>query len=216
MTSLPFNSDNEQIGCVKMTAEEAAKIAKQTTENELAKLAEIMKNQKLPARNDVLDEVEFDSDVSDTEDSSDDEDFVPSKRKRNSSSNSIQLHQNVESKMYVDNQNLWKKIHKYGIELNRVQKELHYLQLELNNKTIEYNKQKEQCKTIETFTNENKKLQTKLIYFKVFNYYCIFLITTFAIDYSTRHMFFENIFHLCYLWTKLIYQMCIFLQNQLT
>ena len=199
MPSPPYNSDNEEVGCVKMTPEEAAKIARQTTENELAKLAEIIKNKKIPARNDVS---ESESD-SDTDDSSD-EDFVPSKRKR--TNNSIQLQQNVESKMYVDNQNLWKKIHKYGIELNRVQKELHYLQLELNNKTIDCNKSKEQLVTIETLTYENKKL-------KLFYYYGLFLLLIFVIDYGTHHMFFENVFHLFYLGTKLIYEMSILLQN---
>ena len=178
--------DNTQF-CTKVSADEAKKQMQETTQAELAKLAELMKTQKLPVRRDIMsDEESVNSDDSD----SDDEDYVPSKRKR---THKPVLQQDVESKMYLDNQNLWKKIHKYGIELNRNQKELHYLQLELNNKTVDCNELKDKCRSIDILTEQNQKLNKTLLIFKIWNYFYFFMLCLVATDYVSEHTFFEYI-----------------------
>ena len=141
-----ISETEEPISCVKVSQEEAARSCKETTEAELSKLAKLIQTRKIPPRRDISSDEE--SEMIDSE--SDYEEHIPTSKiqKRNKS-------QNVESKMYIDNQQLWKKIHKYGIELNKVEKELHYMQLELNNKTIFCNELQEKCKTIIFLENKS-------------------------------------------------------------
>lgn len=184
MSSTPVQ---DPISCKKVSKEEAQKQMRETTEAELAKLAELMKTQKIPQRDDVMSEEENDTD--DTTDSDDDSDYVPSKRKRNSTKQ-MQFQQNVEAKMYSDNQKLHKKIHKYGLELHRVQKELHYIQLELNNKTLECNELKIKSRQVEIYENSNKTLCKKLKFFQLCNIVNLVIVFSAFIDYKSAHAFF--------------------------
>ena len=196
----------EPISCVKVSPEEAARTSKETTEAELSKLAELMKTKKIPPRRHISSDEESETSYSD----SDDEDYIPKSKtqKRNKP-------QNVESKMYIDNQQLWKKIHKYGIELNKVQKELHYMQLELNNKSIECNELQEKCKTIVVFENKNKELSKKNNHLTICNLIYFFLLFCTFIDYSVGHIFFEKVFYFMFIVFKQTLNICVILHNKL-
>ena len=175
------------VSCTKVSPEEAERKMRETTEAELAKLAELMKTQKIPARKDVM----SDSEESDSDDS-DDEDYIPSKRKRVSKPQHV-VQQDVESKMYIDNQKLWQKIHKYGIELNRAEKELHYMQLELNNKTVECNEMKSLNKELISVNHTNTKLKKQLWNMQYYLYFYVFLLFMCIVDYICDHTFFPNV-----------------------
>ena len=211
MTSTPEKCEGS---CAKVSVEEAQKQMKETTEAELSKLAELMKTHRIPVRQDVMSEEEINTDTSDSEESEYDSDYVPSKRKRQSTK-SMHLQQDVESKMYIDNQKLWKKIHKYGIELNRHQKELHYMQLELNNKNIECNDYKQKCKNIDILLEKNKIIYQRLIYIRYYNIFYAFLLALCAIDYIKQHTFFPKVGSLVFFVTKLFFVFCMKLQNKL-
>tara|TARA_B110000977_G_scaffold189690_1_gene259567 strand:- start:1732 stop:2316 length:585 start_codon:yes stop_codon:yes gene_type:complete len=174
--------------CIKVSAEEAKKQMENTTRNELAKLSELIKTQKIPDRRDVLSEEELDTDY--TSDYTTDEECMPAKRKRKTTK-SVRFQQDVESKMYTDNQILWKKIHKYGIELNRSEKEFRYIQLELNNMTVQRNEYAETCKCIEDYTKHNKNLVKRLNFYKFLHIVHTILLICYAIDYNTRNTFFK-------------------------
>ena len=178
----------EPISCVKVSSEEAQRKMRETTETELAKLAEIMKTQKIPSRNEVISDTETSD--SDNDDCSDYEDYIPSKRKRISKQSIVP--QDVESKMYIDNQKLWQKIHKYGIELNRTEKELHYMQLELNNKTVECNEMKNLNKELISVNYTNTKLKKQLWNMQIYFYFYVFLLFMCIVDYICDHTFFPK------------------------
>lgn len=179
------------VTCVKVSAEEAKRQMEETTKAELAKLTQLMKTQKIPERRDIMSENDSDSE---SDYSSSDEDYVPSKRKRISPSQSLQV--DVESKMYVDNQNLWKKIHKYGLELHRSQKELHYMQLELNNKCIEYNTLELECKKIDEYKERCATVTSTKDLLIIFLYAQIFINALFIIDYASNHKFFPFYYYM--------------------
>jgi hypothetical protein len=201
-----ISETEEPISCVKVSQEEAARSCKETTEAELSKLAKLIQTRKIPPRRDISSDEE--SEMIDSE--SDYEEHIPTSKiqKRNKS-------QNVESKMYIDNQQLWKKIHKYGIELNKVEKELHYMQLELNNKTIFCNELQEKCKTIIFLENKNYELFKKINYLRICILIYFFLLFCIVIDYSVDHTFFTKTFHLILFLVKQMLKASVILHNKL-
>ena len=210
MTSTP---ENHESNCAKVSVEDAQKQMKETTESELAKLAELMKTQKIPSRYDIISDEEIDTSTS--EDSDFDSDYVQPQKRRRQSTKSMHIQQDVESKMYIDNQKLWKKIHKYGIELNKHQKELHYMQLELNNKSIECNDYKQKCKDIDLLLEENKTIYNKLIYIRYYNVFYSIIIAFCAIDYIKQHTFFPKVGSFVYFCNQVFFSFCTNLQNKL-
>ena len=200
MSNIPESAE-VPVSCVKVSPEEAKRQMQDTTEAELAKLAELMKTQKFSGRKDVMSESESNHSE---DDDSDDEDYIPAKRKRVS-----KAHQDVESKMYIDNQKLWQKIHKYGIELNRTEKELHYMQLELNNKTVECNDLKNVNKAlVEVQTTNTRLVKTNrilVVYLKLM----LFVLLMTSVDYAYEHTFFPS------MWSC-VKKLSIFCHNYLT
>ena len=187
------------ISCVKVTPEESEKEMRATTETELEKLAEMLKTQKIPEYNNIMSESSINSDISD----SDDEDYIPPKRKRNTNK-AMNYFQNVETKMYNDNQKLWKKIHQNGIELNRVEKELHYTKLELNNKIIECNDYRKRAVNTKIFEEKCTRLQKDMKYVQFCNLLYVIFLFFIALDYSTKHTLLDHIVT----YSKYTYTLC--------
>ena len=182
MSTTPVADKEVPVSCVRVSSEQANESMKQTTEAELAKLAELMKTQKIPPRRDIESDSDCDSDESDNDSS--DEDYIPSKRKRVSQN---ALSASVETKMYKDNQELWKKINKYSLELNRTQKELHYLQLELNNKILECNDLKDTNSELVTVKKKFiSEMNHQMQYMKLYNMYILITLSIFT------NLFFNN------------------------
>lgn len=177
----------EPVSCVKVSSAEAKASMKSTTEAELAKLAQTLKNQKPIEREDhILSDDENDDSNCDSDSS--EEDYIPEKKYKRKSK-----HQSVEIKMYNDNQDLWRKIHKYSIELNKTQKQLNYLQLENNNKNIEIIEFKSKMQKNDIIYSENKLLKLKYVVVFWAMILSTFLNIVLLIDYQSEHVFFHYV-----------------------
>jgi hypothetical protein len=210
MNATPDIQETTPISCVKVSPEEADLKMRETTQKELTKLAELMKTQKLPVREDIIESDEEESSC-DSE-SEDDEDYVPTKRKRTSKEHNGYV--SVESKMYQDNQKLWKRIHKYGIELNKTHKELHYMQLELNNKHIECEEEKSKSNTVDIYQKSNKQIKQELKRIYFFNFIYQLTIICFLLDYSSSHVFFRLSRHFCITYAKMFFEFCVSINHK--
>lgn len=124
----------------------------ETVTPELEKHARAIKEQGFPMKkNNPELEVSSESE-SDMSDSESDSDYAPKKK-----SHKKQIPTGMDM-IYIDNQNLWKKLAKVKGELNIVEERLRYLQLEHNNKVVDIADQKE---TISNLKNEIKVQKTQ-------------------------------------------------------
>ena len=107
-----------------------------------------------------------DLEMSTDSDSESDSDFEPERKRKSFKKN---LH--GMDMLYVDNQNLWKKLAKVKSELNVVEERLRYLQLEHNNKIVDISDLKQSNSNLKT---DVKIYKTQNIQIVKSNKYIIF------------------------------------------
>lgn len=123
-----------------VSPEEAAKVSEEKTKKELEKLQKDIQKNGFQNPSDIDDsdsdsqtdtDSDSDSDYTYESESESDVEYVKKTKKKKKKQPSM------DTRMYNDNQNLWKKIQKLEGSLKKTEKELRYMKYEHNNKCIE-------------------------------------------------------------------------------
>ena len=152
------------------TSEEAKEVTNKTTEEQLLLLADALK--ATPSDNMELKDDNIP--IDDTSDS--DEDYAPIEKKRKQISKSSVL--SASDRIYMDNQDLWNKLSKTTAQFERTEERLRYVQLDLNTKHVDFEKQKIELKRLRIISaNQLKELKCVKYYYSTVWIYLYILFT---------------------------------------
>lgn len=170
---------------VQYSSEDAKKKMEETTRQELEKLMQEVKNkEKLP-------KVESESFESESESESEEE-YIPKVKKRKMND---RRDIDVNSKMYNDNQMLWKKCANLEKERASIEIKYHYAKLDLNNALLEVGKFKSEKSVNEKNLKELEVMKRVVILFKVYVLLSVFLYMNIGVDYVSGHIYFRFIYN---------------------
>lgn len=150
----------------KITVDTSNKIVEDTTEQQLADMASRVKE---AGRAVFDDNVPYGSDEDSSNDDTSDDDYIPPVNNRCTDRSNVL---SASDRIYMDNQNLWKKMTKASATSERLEERIRYLQLDMNNKIVECDKHvknvtrlKELCKEHQTIIRSNSATLQKMAVF---------------------------------------------------
>uniref|UniRef100_A0A6C0F828 Uncharacterized protein n=1 Tax=viral metagenome TaxID=1070528 RepID=A0A6C0F828_9ZZZZ len=171
--------------------EEARKITENTTKEQLSILADLMnKKESIDIPDDNVPINHSDSDTS----SDTDDEILPIEKKRKQTAKKTTV-LNASDRIYQDNQVLWSKLSKLTAISEKTEERLHFIQLDLNTKYVECEKQINEIKLLKltniTQQDEIKSLTYSYNTTRIYTYMLFYTnVCSFLYIYADINVFF--------------------------